>query len=184
MTRGRRLLWSVAAVAVAIAAATMAARLFVPRWVHDWIERAGSEALGRDLRIAGSFDLSLSLRPTLEAEEVTLANAPWGTEPAMIRVARIKIAVDLRSLWVPPVRIDDLEIEGVRIFLESDPEGRGNWELARKPPPASPPGDRPPVVFGHAAIRDLEFVQRLPRDAPRSGSACVGSKQGSTRRPG
>ncbi len=159
MTRRRRLLWAVAVAAVAIGVAAVAARLFVPPWLHSRFERAGSEALGREVRIAGPFGLSLSSRPTLVAEGLTLANARWGSEPVMIRVARVKVSVDLWSLLSPPVRVEDLEIDGVRILLEADADGRGNWEFERRTPAGPAASDRrPPLVFGHAAIRDLEVI--------------------------
>jgi len=105
MTRRRRFLWAVAVAAVAIGAAAVAARLLVPPWLHSRIERAGSDALGRELRIAGPFDLLLSSRATVVAEDVTVANARWGSEPVMIRVARVKVSVDLWSLLAHPARI-------------------------------------------------------------------------------
>jgi AsmA family protein len=167
MTQRRRLLWAVAAAAVAIGTAAVAARLLVPPWLHSWIERAGSEAVGRELRIAGPFELSLSSRPTLVAEDLTLTNARWGSEPVMIRVARVKVSLDLWSLLSPPVRVEELEIDGVRILIEADAGGRGNWEFERRTSGAAAgPSTHPPLVFGHAAIRDLEVVVRSRLDKP------------------
>ena len=143
---------------------------FLPSRLRAGIERAGGRFLGREVRIAGTFDLSLSLTPTLLAEDVTLANAPWGSEPSMVRIARVKVSLDLLSLRGRPARITDLELEGVRILLETDAGGGGNWEFETRLPPAPPraPGvsTPPPVVFDHAVIRGLELIHRPRRDAP------------------
>jgi len=173
MIRRHRWLWILAVTAaIVIGAVAVGVRTFLPSWVRTRIERDGSAALGREMRIAGAFTLSLSrsLTPTLLAEGVTLANAPWGSEPFMVRVARVKASVDLASLWTSPVRIKELEIEGVRILIETGPAGRGNWSFETKPapdPPQPPEASaHPPVVFDRVAIRNLELVRRERHEAP------------------
>ncbi len=59
------------------------------------IERRTSEALGRDLTIAGEFDLDVLFTPRLVAEEVTLSNPGWSDEPDMVRVDRIRATAEM-----------------------------------------------------------------------------------------
>jgi uncharacterized protein involved in outer membrane biogenesis len=88
----------------------------------------------------------------------------------MIRVGRIKISADLTSLWSRPVRVRDVEIDGVSVLLEADAEGRGNWKLGRRSAPDSPPKASTPagplVVFDRAVIRNSRLIYRARRDAP------------------
>lgn len=147
--RWRRFLVAVAFACGAIVAALAAARALAPGWLRGTIERAASEALCRELKIAGAFELSLSMTPTLMASDITLANAPWGSEPAMVHVGRIRISVDLASVWSGPVRIPDLAVDDVRVLLERDRDGTPNWAFATKPKgaPSTETSEKPLVVI-------------------------------------
>ncbi|HEX6851394.1 MAG TPA: AsmA-like C-terminal region-containing protein [Candidatus Polarisedimenticolaceae bacterium] len=162
--RRKRILIALAIAASAVAAIVLAARAVVPSWLQGKVEEVASRALGRELRIGGPFDVSYSGTPTLTAGGITLANLPWGSEPSMIRVGRIRVVVDLASLGSGPVRILDLEVDDVRLLLEADGDGRGNWVFPMPPPPSAPrPG--PPVLFDHVVVRGVAVVVRPRPDA-------------------
>ena len=169
-TRRRRTLVALAIAGAAIAATVIVATTLLPPWLRGTVERVASRALGRELEIAGPFEVSLLWRPRLTAGDVALANAPWGSEPSMARVGRVTVVFDLASLWSRPLRVRELEIEGCRLLLEADGEGRGNWVLAPRPASSRPAeaGQGPPVVFDRVAVRDVELVYR-----PRPGAAPV-----------
>lgn len=162
--RRRILLILVAAIAVAVGAVVVGVRSFVPPWLHGAIERAAGEALGRDLRIAGTLRLAYSFEPGIVVEDVTLSNTSWGSDPAMIHVDRVELVVDLPSVWNPPIRVKDVALDGVRVLLERNAGGEANWDFDLKP---GPPGPKPvrPVVVDHAGLRDFELVYRPRPDA-------------------
>ena len=101
----------------------------------DWnryrgqIEEAARELTGREVRIEGDLRPSFSLEPVIVANGVTLANAPWGSDPEMVRVGRLDIAIRLTPLLSGQVDVRRLVLHDVRALLETDGEGRGNWEL-------------------------------------------------------
>ena len=150
-----------------VIALTAAARAIVPGWLRGTIERVAGQAIGRELKIAGAFDLSISLTPTLAASDVTLANAPWGSEPFMVRAGRIKISIDPVSLWSRPLRVRDVVIDDVHVLLETSSEGRGNWAFETKPATGRPsePSAKPSFLIERAAVRGLELVVRARPDA-------------------
>jgi uncharacterized protein involved in outer membrane biogenesis len=160
--RRRRILVGLGIAGALVAAIGIGAKALLPPWVRGKVEKLATQALGRDLKIAGALELSISLAPRVTAGDVRLANAPWGSEPSMLRVGRVTLVVDLRSLWSGPVRVRDLEIENARLLLEADGDGRGNWVFATGPAPQPPsgPAKRPAVTFEHAAIRGFEMVHR------------------------
>jgi uncharacterized protein involved in outer membrane biogenesis len=155
-------------IAAAIAAALwISAKTFVPPMVRAIVERAAGQALGRELKITGSFDLSLSLAPHITASDVRLANIASGSEPWMARAERVTVAVELLSLWRGPPRVRDIEVGNARLLLEADGSGRGNWLFSpapassqSKPAPEERAAERapkaPPLVLEHVAIRGLE----------------------------
>ena len=169
MTRRRRRFLIVIALAAGVIVAVAAgARAVAPGWLRGTIERAASQAIGRELKIAGAFDLSVSLTPTVVASDITLANAPWGTEPFMVRAGRARISIDLLSLWSRPLRVRDVAIDDVHVLLETSPEGRGNWVFETKPAAGRPsaPSARPSFLIERAAVRGLELVVRARPDTP------------------
>jgi uncharacterized protein involved in outer membrane biogenesis len=94
------------------------------------VERLVSDALGRELVIAGEFAPEVGLTTRLVAGEVTLANpAGWSGEPHMVSVGRLVAEVELLPLLSGRFRIHDVTIEGARVLLESDGAGRANWQF-------------------------------------------------------
>jgi uncharacterized protein involved in outer membrane biogenesis len=91
------------------------------------VERRVSDALGRELRIAGDFAPEVGLTTRLVATDVSLANPPWASEPAMAAVDRLDVTVELLPLLLGRVRIPKLVVDGARVSLETDTEGRSNW---------------------------------------------------------
>jgi hypothetical protein len=167
-----------------VVALTAAARAIVPGWLRGTIERVAGQAIGRELKIAGAFDVSISLKPTLSASDVTLANAPWGSEPFMVRAGRIKISIDLVSLWSRPLRVRDVVIDDVHVLLETSSEGRGNWAFETTPATGGPsePSAKPSFSIERAAVRGLELVVRGRPDALpfRAGIAALDAGLDST----
>lgn len=164
--RWRRFLIVITLAAGVIAAAAAGARAIVRGWLRATIERVAGQAIGRELKITGTFDLSISLTPTLEACDITLANAPWGSEPLMVRAGRIKISIDLVSSWSGRLRVRDVAIDDVHVLLETSPEGAGNWTFAMKPTTGRPSesSTEPPFLIDRAAVRGLELVVRARPD--------------------
>jgi uncharacterized protein involved in outer membrane biogenesis len=90
-------------------------------------------ATGRDLVIAGPIDLQVSLTPAIRLEDVSFANAAWGSRPEMARVDRFELQVALLPLIGGTIEIRRLVLVEPEILLETDPDGRGNWQLATAP---------------------------------------------------
>jgi uncharacterized protein involved in outer membrane biogenesis len=93
------------------------------------IEQLISDTLGRELLITGSFEPRVSLTTSLEASGITLANTDWGSEPAMVTVDSLSVSVNLWSLVRPPIHIHHLEIDGVRVLVETRDDLPGNWHF-------------------------------------------------------
>ena len=143
-----------------LVALALGVRAAAPVWLRGAIERSASRALGRELKINGDFDLSLSLTPSLSASDVSLANASWGTEPSLVVVGRIGVAVDLASLWSGPVRVSEVAVDDVRVLLERGGDGLANWTFDIKPS-----AGQSSIVIEKAAVHGLELVYRARPDA-------------------
>ena len=86
-------------------------------------------ATGRDLIVAGPIDLQLSLRPSVDLQDVRFANAGWGSRADMVTIRRLQVEVDLLPLLTGDIIVNRLVLEAPDILLETNAEGTGNWEF-------------------------------------------------------
>lgn len=84
---------------------------------------------GRDLVVGGPVDLQISLRPSVDLQDLRFANAPWGSRPDMATVSRLEVKVALLPLLSGDIVVNRLVLIDPDILLETDGEGRGNWEF-------------------------------------------------------
>ena len=111
-------------VAVAIAVATVD-----PRTLVAPVQARIKAATGRELEIAGPIELSLSLEPKLVVGDVRFGNAPWGKANEMLRARKIEARVALLPLIRRRFEVVELVLDHPVIALETDAQGRGNWEF-------------------------------------------------------
>src|SRR5215510_11625145 len=89
------------------------------------------QATGRDLKIAGNLKVGISLTPTVAVDDVTFANAPWGSRPEMATVKRFEAEMELLPLISGDIRVKRIVLKGADILLETDAKGQGNWTFGQ-----------------------------------------------------
>lgn len=88
-------------------------------------------ATGRALAIDGDVGVGLSLTPVLKAANVRFANAEWGSRPDMATIEELRVSAALLPLIGGKVEIRELDLVRPDILLETDAQGRGNWEFEK-----------------------------------------------------
>src|SRR3569832_2250580 len=166
MSKGwKRTLWIVGGlVLLLIVAIVVFVLTFDANKYKSEIAAAVNKATGRVLTIEG--DIHLSIFPWLGAElgAMRLSNAPgFGDEPfAQIGAAAVK--VKLLPLLRKEVEVDAVTLNGLRLSLRRDANGRTNWEdLAGKKAEEKPDtGAAGPVLasfaLGGINLRDADIV--------------------------
>ncbi len=131
--------WSLGLVAVLVGAG--AAILLTADFgaYKGYAETAVADATGRKLSIDGPVSLALFPAPSLVAEKVAFANAPWGSRPAMVTVGRIEARVALLPLLSGEVVVKRLVLDRPDILIETGKGGRGNWQMGASAPPSTTP---------------------------------------------
>ena len=165
--RVRRKLLTIAGICIAVPIAVIAVALAYLQFAdlsghRGLVERLASGALGRELRIAGDFSPDVGLTTRLVATDVTLANPPWTLEPAMVAVERIDLSLELLPLLFGKVRIPELTLDGARVWLESDAEGRANWRFNAGPNDDEASRRAPDIAFGTVVVTRLAVAVRAP----------------------
>ncbi len=101
------------------------------------IEGMVFDALGREFRIEGDLDLALLPVVGFQVDDLELANADWGSDPAMAKVGHLLVRVKPLSLLFGPVDIIGAELTDVDLLVEDNAAGESNWTF-----PAQEPEDR------------------------------------------
>ena len=93
------------------------------------IQAEVKKATGRDLVVAGPADLQISLSPSVNLQDLSFANAAWGSRAEMVTVRQLEVEVDLLPLLTGNIVISRLVLVEPDILLETSADGLGNWEF-------------------------------------------------------
>ena len=94
-----------------------------------------ARATGRDLLFEGEVSLRLFPRPSLNVRDVVVANASWGSRPHMVRIGLLSAEVELRPLlFERALQVTRLVMRDADLLLETDAQGRQNWQLGAAGP--------------------------------------------------
>ena len=152
----KKLLIGFAVVLVLIVAAALAVPFFIPLDTYKGkIVALVKDQTGRDLKISGPIRFSLLPSIALEANDVSLSNAPGSSVPNMIQLKTLAIAVKLFPLLHGGVEVERFKLVQPAITLEVDKEGHPNWVFKSATPagataasPAAPAAASAPAAAG------------------------------------
>jgi uncharacterized protein involved in outer membrane biogenesis len=150
---------------IAAAAAAVLVVLFSadPNDYRGVFESTLQSATGRDVTI-GRIEFAVSLSPTIVLEDVTLANADWGSRPQMVTADRVEVQLALLPLVRGEFRGRRFVLHGADILLETDAVGQGNWELDAVDGDATPAGNSQPTALPRLARLTIEDSTLFYRD--------------------
>jgi len=129
----KRVLLIISGIAILLIIAAVSVPFFIPKSVYKaQIERAATNALQREVTLAGDVNISVFPRISASVQQVTVANPEGFATPNMIEAGELRGSVK----WIPLLsrRVDVQEIAFVdaNVFLQRKTDGSTNWELAAK----------------------------------------------------
>jgi uncharacterized protein involved in outer membrane biogenesis len=136
------------------------------------IETAVSEATGREFRIDGEFK-PVVFPLSLVAEDISMANASWGSDEPFLTVGHVSVKIELASLFSRPIRISELRISDVTLTLEENNEAENNWTMGQDSTQVEFEADQiegVPVIVNFAEIRNIDVTYRRPGITDRFAS--------------
>jgi uncharacterized protein involved in outer membrane biogenesis len=157
--------WVLGAVVILVAALFMYLRGADLTVYEEHIERFASNAIGHKLDIDGRFKLQFGRHSRLVAENVSLRNPNWPSEPGLLRVGHVTVVVDTWTLLDRPLVVENLEVRDIDGRLELLADGRSNWDTGREPEPAGDDFDTNRVAFRRVRIDDVDFSFHDPERA-------------------
>jgi len=128
--------------------------------VADWVK----EETGRELTVKGDVKLGL-FPPRLIVDDVSLANASWGTKPYMFAARHIDVSVSYAGLFRGRFDVD-LAIAGSDLSFEEDSKGNSNWDFQRTRPTASTVAQQTtplPLRISRLDLRQVVITTRIKK---------------------
>ncbi|MBU9697455.1 AsmA family protein [Rhodobacteraceae bacterium HSP-20] len=145
---------------VVLALLGMAALVLIPS------DRVAALAVGQFEKVTGrKLVIEGAVKPTLwpvlgvETGRITISNADWSDEGAMLTADALAIRIDAQALFGGAVRITGLELTRPEILIEKAEEGTGNWVFG---------GDQGGTATADMAGADTPFT--LDQGVIRDGS--------------
>lgn len=154
--------------------------LFDPDEHRDWIADQAAARLGRPVQI-GAIHWRWRPHFQLALDDVVLGAAAPG-EPELARFARLRVALRPLSLLSGPLRIENLELHGLRLRLGAGEaeDGAPPEESAQQAPPASraPLAALSRIALARAEIRDAAVLLHGADGAPALRLEEIGAQLG------
>ncbi|MDB4444241.1 AsmA family protein [bacterium] len=125
------------------------------------IEKFATDAVGRPVTIGGDLNLSLFPWAGLSFADLRIGNPEGFQEKDFVVVKSFDARIKLLPLISKDIQIKRFVVEGPRIVLEKDKDGRGNWEGL---------GERE-----HAASPEQEKEAKEPEEGEREGGLPIKS---------
>jgi len=115
------------------------------------------EYTGRELTLGGDIKLGIGLYPTLKVENAEFQNVPWGSRPAMAKIERLEVQVELLPLISGVIKVKRLTLLKPDVLIEKDKSGKTNLEFdvpVQKEPEPKPEKreETIPVLFAFKEI--------------------------------
>ena len=101
-----------------------------PTQLTQLLSSTVKDATGRDLQIAGPVRLNIFPSIGVKAEQVTLSNASWASQPQMLAFKHIELDVKLLPLFLGRVEISSVNLVGLDADLQTNSTGQNNWDLS------------------------------------------------------
>lgn len=100
-----------------------------PAQLTQLLSSSVKEATGRELKITGPVSLSLFPNISVEAEQLSLSNASWASDPNMLTFKKVELDIRIWPLLRGSVEISRIGIVGLEANLQTNKSGEGNWNL-------------------------------------------------------
>jgi uncharacterized protein involved in outer membrane biogenesis len=168
-SRRRLKRWALAlgAGCVALLAAAFALLLIDANALRAPLARFLAAKLERPVAIHGDLRIGLRSGLRLEAGDIVVGNAEWGSRPTMLTVERAAIRLRLRPLLAGRIVLPEVEAIKPDVLLERSKEGIPNWRFSRPSPPSAPSaaGRWGPPEVQSLVIQEgrLQFIDPLTR---------------------
>jgi len=127
-----------------------------PGLIKGPVERKLSDIAGYQINLEGELDLDLGRQIRVSAKNVNVSGPDWATQRNLIEIGHLDLSLATGALFEDIIVVDSLEVDSLRLNLETNAEGKGNWLSANAPaaPREEDEEDKKntPVIFSNVEV--------------------------------
>ena len=136
----KRVLLIVSGIVALLIIAAFSVPFFIPKSVYkNQIENAATNALQRDVTLAGDVKISVFPRISASVERVSVGNPDGFATPNMIEAGALRGSVKWMPLLSRRVDVQEIAFVDADVFLQRKADGNTNWEFASSKEASPPP---------------------------------------------
>lgn len=132
--------------------------VFNPGLIKAPLENYLSDTAGYPVRLEGELKIRPGGMNTVTARNVHVSAPDWSRDPVLLAIGHLELKLATAALFSDIIVIESLSVDGLKLNLETDTEGRGNWISTRQPPAkdtADSGGGH--VIFANVKANDAAF---------------------------
>ncbi|MDL2285139.1 AsmA family protein [Desulfovibrio sp. OttesenSCG-928-F07] len=149
-----------------------------PNDYRDEISEAAYQATGRKIELGGPLELKILPRLAISAQNVKLAAAEgFGTEP-LLSLNELSLRMAILPLLKGSVQIDTVVLDGLKVALVTDKNGKNNWDVpaAESSATASEAATETPVQGEAGNVPSEPEAPLTPEEAEKRINAILSSR--------
>jgi hypothetical protein len=125
----KRIRFIIVLLVVLVIAGAAAVALLADKAVQTAVETAGTKTLNVGVKV-GKADARI-LQGSVDLQEISVANPPGYQGPALLKLQRVDVAADTRSLLSREVLIKDMKLDGMDVFVEQKGLANNLYEVIK-----------------------------------------------------
>lgn len=95
----------------------------------DWLAEKFKQQTGRELTLGGNIDVNVYPWLSLNADDVSISNAPGFSTAPMLQAGHVEFRIKLLPMLSGKYEIDTVKMDGLRVSLEVAGDGKNNWTM-------------------------------------------------------
>jgi uncharacterized protein involved in outer membrane biogenesis len=127
-----------------------------PAQLTKLLSSSVKDVTGRELKINGPVSLRIFPSISVKAEQVSLSNASWASNPDLLTFQQIELDIGILPLIKGSAEINRIGIRGLEANLQTNKTGDGNWNLTL--PTIAPSVSGVPVTTSEASNNVLASI--------------------------
>lgn len=143
---------------IVLLAVAIAVFLFNPGLFKGPLERAVSNASGYSISLEGELEIDTGRLLGITATNIRVAAPDWAARRDLASAGYLRISLETASLLADSVVVDSLQISELKINLETNNDGSGNWSASGVSPSApNDSGREPAVIFNDVQLKNVDL---------------------------
>jgi len=145
--------------------------LYNPGIIRGPLERYLSGQAGYPIKLEGKLTIDTGHQIEISADDIRVSAPDWARHEDLVAIGHLYLALDTGSIFGDSLLIESLQVDKLRLNLETNAEGTGNWPSRKGPASRDKDGERDEEARAIVIFKDVEVSDATLRF--RNGKTAV-----------